>query len=178
MRNEWLLTHEKRITLTKEKNNTHKQRKLPNDERPVKESNEHETHFPKISTNDKKNGIFRSSYVCGARVYANHARFILCQRHSLFMITRTNNANYLMMSVQSKDQPGMNRIFDGYYTTDANINDIRRRMHHSCDRAFINVIRFSCLKRHSPLMRWPMRPRVTEPLPSQHHYRWYHNFSQ
>ena len=35
-RNELLLTHEKRMTLTKEKSNTHKQRKLPNDELPVK----------------------------------------------------------------------------------------------------------------------------------------------
>ena len=31
------------MTLTKEKNNTHKQRTLPNDERPVKGSNGHET---------------------------------------------------------------------------------------------------------------------------------------
>ncbi len=49
------------MTLTKEKSNTHKQHKLPNDERPVKGSNEHETHFRQIST-DVKNGI-RSSYV-------------------------------------------------------------------------------------------------------------------
>ncbi len=33
------------MTLTKEKSNTHKQRKLPNDERPEIGSNEHETHF-------------------------------------------------------------------------------------------------------------------------------------
>ena len=31
-----VLMHEKRMTLTKEKNNTHKQRKLHNDERPFK----------------------------------------------------------------------------------------------------------------------------------------------
>ncbi len=47
-------THEKRITLTKKKSNTHKQRKLPNDERPIKGSNEHETHFLQISTDAKK----------------------------------------------------------------------------------------------------------------------------
>ena len=41
MRNEWSLTHEKRMTLTKEKNNTHKQRTWPNDERPFKESDVH-----------------------------------------------------------------------------------------------------------------------------------------
>ena len=29
-------------------------------------------------------------------------------------VTRTNNANYLMMTVQSKDQTGMKRIFDRY----------------------------------------------------------------
>ncbi len=33
----------KRMTLTKEKNNTHKQRTLPNDERPVKGPNGHES---------------------------------------------------------------------------------------------------------------------------------------
>ncbi len=56
------------MTLTKEKGNTHKQRKLPNDERPVKGSNGHETRFRQIST-DAKNDI-RSSYVslCSARV--------------------------------------------------------------------------------------------------------------
>ena len=42
------------MTLTKEKSNTHKQRKLPNDERPVKGSNGHETHFRQISTDAKK----------------------------------------------------------------------------------------------------------------------------
>ncbi len=42
------------MTLTKEKNNTHKQRKLPNDERPVKGSNWHETHFQQISTDARK----------------------------------------------------------------------------------------------------------------------------
>ena len=31
------------MTLTKEKHNTHKQRQLPNDERPFKGSNGHET---------------------------------------------------------------------------------------------------------------------------------------
>ncbi len=54
IKNEWGLTHEKRMTLTKEKSNTHKQRKLPNDERPVKASNRHETHFRQISTDAKK----------------------------------------------------------------------------------------------------------------------------
>ena len=43
-------THEKRMTLTKRKNNTHKQRTLPNDERPFKGSNGHETYFRRIST--------------------------------------------------------------------------------------------------------------------------------
>ena len=43
------------MTLTKEKkSNTHKQRKLPNDELPVKGSNGHETHFRQISTDAKK----------------------------------------------------------------------------------------------------------------------------
>ena len=42
------------MTLIKEKNNTHKQRKLPNDERPVKGSNWHETHFQQISTDARK----------------------------------------------------------------------------------------------------------------------------
>ncbi len=42
-RNERRLTHEKRMTLIKEKNNKHKQRTLPNDERPFKGSNGHET---------------------------------------------------------------------------------------------------------------------------------------
>ena len=49
------------MTLTKEKSNTHKQRKLPNDERPGIGSNEHETHFIHIST-DATNNI-RSSFV-------------------------------------------------------------------------------------------------------------------
>ncbi len=68
MRNERLLTQEKQKTMTKKKSNTHKQRNLPNDERPVKGSNEHETHFLQISM-DAKNDI-RSSYVglCGTRV--------------------------------------------------------------------------------------------------------------
>ena len=43
MRNEWRLMIKKRMTLTKEKNNTHKQRTLPNNERPFKGSNGHET---------------------------------------------------------------------------------------------------------------------------------------
>ncbi len=42
------------MTLTKEKSNTYKQRKLPNDERPVEGSNGHETHFRQISTDAKK----------------------------------------------------------------------------------------------------------------------------
>ncbi len=42
-------THEKRMTLAKEKNNTHKQRTLPNDERPLKRSNGLETHFLDIN---------------------------------------------------------------------------------------------------------------------------------
>ncbi len=50
MRNELLLTHEKRMMLTKEKSNTHRQRKLPYDERPVKGSR----HFRQISTDAKK----------------------------------------------------------------------------------------------------------------------------
>ena len=33
------------MTLTKKKNYTHKQRPLPNDERPFKDSNGHETYF-------------------------------------------------------------------------------------------------------------------------------------
>ena len=41
------------MTLTKEKRNSHKQRKLPNDKRPVKGSN---GRFRRIST-DAKNGI-------------------------------------------------------------------------------------------------------------------------
>ena len=47
-------THEKRITLTWEKNNTHKQRKLLYDERPVKGSNGHEMNSRQISTTDAK----------------------------------------------------------------------------------------------------------------------------
>ena len=43
MRNEWRLTIKKRMMLTKEKNNTHKLRILPNDERPFKGSSGHET---------------------------------------------------------------------------------------------------------------------------------------
>ncbi len=54
MRNELRLTHEKRMTLTKEKKNTHKQPTLPNDERPFKGSNGHETHFQQILTDAKK----------------------------------------------------------------------------------------------------------------------------
>ncbi len=65
MRNECRLTIKKRITLTKEKNNTHKQRILPNDERPFKGSNGHKTDI----NGYQKNGI-RSSYVglCDTRV--------------------------------------------------------------------------------------------------------------
>ena len=65
MRNEWRLTIKKRMTLTKEKNNTHKHRILPNDndERPFKGSN----GMKSISTD---NSGIRSSYVglCGTRV--------------------------------------------------------------------------------------------------------------
>ncbi len=51
MRNEWRLVIKKRMTLTKKKNNTHKQRTiLPNDERPFKGSNGHAT----ISMDAKK----------------------------------------------------------------------------------------------------------------------------
>ncbi len=52
-----------------EKYNTHKPRKLPNDERPVKGSNGHETYFRQIST-DAKMTFVRHVYVglCGARV--------------------------------------------------------------------------------------------------------------
>ena len=46
------------MTLTKEKNNPHKQRKLTNDERPVKGSNGYETHFRRISTDAKKRHSF------------------------------------------------------------------------------------------------------------------------
>ncbi len=53
MRNEWRLTIKKRMTLTKEKNNTHKQHTLPNDERSFKGTNGHETHFRRISTDAK-----------------------------------------------------------------------------------------------------------------------------
>ncbi len=42
------------MTLTKEKNNTHKQRRLPDDERPVEGSYGHETHFRRISTDAKQ----------------------------------------------------------------------------------------------------------------------------
>ena len=53
------------MTLTKEKNNTHKQRKLPNDECLFRGSNVHETDI----TDAKKNGI-RCPYagLCGTRV--------------------------------------------------------------------------------------------------------------
>ncbi len=47
------------MTLTKEKRNTHKQRKLPNEESPVKGSNEHETHFLQISTDAQKMTLVR-----------------------------------------------------------------------------------------------------------------------
>ena len=52
------------MTLTKEKNNT-RQRPLPNDERPFKGSNVHETATIRMP----KNGI-RSSYegLCGTRM--------------------------------------------------------------------------------------------------------------
>ena len=46
-------TNEKRMTLTKEKNSKHIQRKLPNNERQVKGSNGHEMHFRRISTDAK-----------------------------------------------------------------------------------------------------------------------------
>ncbi len=49
------------MTLTKEKNNTHKQRKLPNDECPLKGSNGHETDI---------NGCQKMVFVFHALVYA------------------------------------------------------------------------------------------------------------
>ncbi len=52
MKNEWCLTHEKWMMLTKEKNDLHKQHKLPNDERPVKGLNE--MHFRRIWKNARK----------------------------------------------------------------------------------------------------------------------------
>ena len=56
MRNELWLAHEeqKLMTLTNEKNNKRKQHKLPNDERPLKGSNGHETHFRRIAMDAKK----------------------------------------------------------------------------------------------------------------------------
>ncbi len=54
MRNEWRLTHEKRMTLTKEKNNMQTQRKLPNDGRPVTGSNGHVTQFDRYQRMPKK----------------------------------------------------------------------------------------------------------------------------
>ncbi len=56
------------MTLTNEKNNTHKQRKLPNDERPVEGSNGHETHFWKITT-DAKNVILSHALAYAALVW-------------------------------------------------------------------------------------------------------------
>ncbi len=54
---------ETRMTLTKEKNNTHKQRTLPNDEHQFKGSNKHETHFRHISADAKK---LHSFLICRA----------------------------------------------------------------------------------------------------------------
>ncbi len=57
------------MTLTKEENNTHKQRKWPYDERPVKDSNGYETHFWRISTHAKNWQIFLKVLAYAALVW-------------------------------------------------------------------------------------------------------------
>ncbi len=57
---------EKRMTLTKEKNNTHKQRTLPNDERPFNGSNGHEMDI---------NGCQKMAFVPHTYIGLNHGLY-------------------------------------------------------------------------------------------------------
>ncbi len=116
MRNEWLLTYQKRMTLTKEKTNTYKQRTSLDDERPFKVK---QTWI--VFQTDSKNW---HSFLIIRRLMRHS-----CDR--AFENGRSSSGDVRCLYV----------IFFSFVTVlrfwyVKSHSFIRRRMRHSCDRAF------------------------------------------
>ncbi len=130
------------MTMTKEKNNTHKRRTLPNDERLFRGSNVHET--------DEKNGI-RCPYAGlsaglvwpGLKALSHECRIGQRMRSECHFLA---SVDIRWKCVSCPFDPLTGRSSSG------NLRCLRVLFF-----SFVNVIRFSCVKRHSFLTCWPMR---------------------